>query len=217
MGLINPKKPQPVQVSDNYVKWMCSRSTEHSLWQNEMYRTPLLKYIARIYQQETYIDKYFTEFNDKFPQFDELDLLNELIMKMKERHGVYCQRKISGEILLIIYYLLDARISLDKWKDNSRIERRLKDIKYIFDYKYKYSCLNSIFIVKPDHIQEIIDRKMIKSYFDFGCGDGIITASIGKYLGLTKDKIFGGDVYEGQCHDITFVKLIENQSTITLR
>jgi hypothetical protein len=63
----------------------------------------------------------------------------------------------------------------------------------------------------------MIDRQRIRSYFDLGCGDGVITAGIGTYLGLTKENIFGGDVYEGQSKDITFVKVNENQSTIHLR
>ncbi|CAF4983438.1 unnamed protein product, partial [Rotaria sp. Silwood1] len=61
-----------------------------------------------------------------------------------------------------------------------------------------------------------IDRQKIKSYFDFKCGDGTITAGIGPYSGLIKEKIFGGDVYEVQNNAITFVKVNENQSTINL-
>jgi hypothetical protein len=33
---------------------------------------------------------------------------------------------------------------------------------------------------------------------------------------LSKENIFGGDVYEGQSKDITFIKVNENQSTIAL-
>lgn len=69
----------------------------------------------------------------------------------------------------------------------------------------------------PTGLQLMIDRQRIRSYFDLGCGDGVITAGIGTYLGLTKENIFGGDVYEGQSKDITFVKVNENQSTIHLR
>jgi hypothetical protein len=50
-----------------------------------------------------------------------------------------------------------------------------------------------------------------------GCGDGVITAGIGAYLGLTKENIFGGDIFEGQSKEITFIKVDENQSTIALR
>jgi len=71
--------------------------------------------------------------------------------------------------------------------------------------------------VTPTGLQLMIDRQRIRSYFDLGCGDGVITAGIGTYLGLTKENIFGGDVYEGQSKDITFVKVNENQSTIHLR
>jgi hypothetical protein len=58
---------------------------------------------------------------------------------------------------------------------------------------------------------------MIKAYFDLGCGDGLITAGIGAYLGLSKENILGGDVFEGQVKEITFVKVDEKQSNITLR
>ena len=108
-------------------------------------------------------------------------------------------------------------MSFDKWKDNSRIDRRVKDIKFIFQFNSNYTLSNHPFNVMPTGLQQIIDRQTIKSYFDVGCGDGIITAGIGDYLGLTKDNIFGGDVYEGQSKEITFIKLNENQTTIALR
>ncbi|CAF4478135.1 unnamed protein product, partial [Rotaria sp. Silwood2] len=109
-----------------------------------------------------------------------------------------------------------AQTSLDKWEDNSRINRRIKDLQVIFEFNSNYKSSNHPFHVTPTGLQQIIDRQKIKSYFDLGCGDGTITAGIGVYLGLTKENIFGGDVYEGQNNAITFVKVNENQSTIDL-
>jgi hypothetical protein len=108
-------------------------------------------------------------------------------------------------------------VSLDKWEDNSRINRRLKDLKLIFEFDGNYESSNHPFNVSPLGLRQIIDRQTIKSYFDLGCGDGIITAGIGAYLGLNKGNILGGDVYEGQSKEITFVKVNESQSTIDLR
>ncbi|CAF2071331.1 unnamed protein product [Rotaria magnacalcarata] len=80
----------------------------------------------------------------------------------------------------------DAKPSLNKWEDNSRINRHLQDLKVIFEFSS--NC----------------------------CDDGTITAGIGDYLGLSKENIFGGDVYEEQNEQITHVKINEKQSTIDL-
>ncbi len=110
--------------------------------------------------------------------------------------------------------MIAAQISFDKWKDNSRIDRRVKDIRFIFEFNSSSSSSNHPFIVAPAGLKEIIGQQTIKSYFDLGCGDGVITAGIGHYLGLTKESIFGGDVFDAQCKDITFVPINENQSSI---
>jgi hypothetical protein len=107
-------------------------------------------------------------------------------------------------------------MSFEKWKDDSRINRRLDDLKVIFEFDGNYTSSNHPFNITPTGLQEILDPQTIRSYFDLGCGDGTITAGIGAYLGLTKDNIFGGDVYEGQSKEITFIKLNENQSTIAI-
>ncbi|CAF1567507.1 unnamed protein product, partial [Rotaria sp. Silwood1] len=138
----------------------------------------------------------FAQLKDHINKLDELDLLNRLIKETKQRH--------------------DAQTSLDKWEDNSRINRRLKDLQAIFEFNGDNKSSNHPFRVTPTGLQQIIDRQKIKSYFDLGCGDGNITAGIGAYLGLTKEAIFGGDVYEVQNKAITFIKVNENQSTIDL-
>jgi hypothetical protein len=111
----------------------------------------------------------------------------------------------------------DAQKSLDKWEDRSRIDRRVKELQFIFEFDRNDRPWSSPFIVTPSGLEQLIDRQRIHSYFDFGCGDGTITASVGTYLGLNKETIFGGDVFGGQNAEITFVKLEEDQSTIRLR
>lgn len=113
-------------------------------------------------------------------------------------------------------FFLDAQMSLNKWEDDSRIDRCLKELKVIFEFNGNYKSSSHPFQITPNDLQQIIDRQTIKSYFNLGCGDGTITAALGAYLGLTKENIFGGDVYEGQCNNITFVKIHENQTTINL-
>ncbi|CAF3443228.1 unnamed protein product [Rotaria socialis] len=109
-----------------------------------------------------------------------------------------------------------AKASLNKWEDNSRINRRLQDLKVIFEFNSNCKSSNHPFHVTPSNLKQIVDRQKIKSYFDLGCGDGTITVGIGDYLGLFKENIFGGDVYEGQNEQITYVKINKSQSTIDL-
>ncbi|CAF3828903.1 unnamed protein product [Rotaria magnacalcarata] len=108
----------------------------------------------------------------------------------------------------------DAKPSLNKWEDNSRINRHLQDLKVIFEFSSNCKSSSHPFHVTPSNLQQIVDRQKIKSYFDLGCADGTITAGIGDYLGLSKENIFGGDVYEEQNEQITHVKINEKQSTI---
>ncbi|CAM4832564.1 unnamed protein product [Rotaria magnacalcarata] len=110
----------------------------------------------------------------------------------------------------------DAKPSLNKWEDNSRINRHLQDLKVIFEFSSNCKSSSHPFHVTPSNLQQIVDRQKIKSYFDLGCADGTITAGIGDYLGLSKENIFGGDVYEEQNEQITHVKINEKQSTIDL-
>ncbi|CAF3966455.1 unnamed protein product, partial [Adineta steineri] len=154
--VVHSISPVKNQKKDAFYDWLCSSSTEQSLWSNDIYRKALLQYI-------------------------------------------------------------DAQMSLNKWEDSSRIDRRLTDLKLIFEFNSK--CTSSSchpFIVSPPNLQHTINRDKIRSYFDLGCGDGSITAAIGAYLGLNKEYIFGSDIYEGQSKNITFIKVDESQSTINL-
>jgi hypothetical protein len=74
---------------DGFASWMCSWSIEQSLWSSDVYRNALLKYIGRIYKQETHMYRLFLQLKNEMQKLDELDLLNKLIEKTKERRGAY--------------------------------------------------------------------------------------------------------------------------------
>ena len=108
-------------------------------------------------------------------------------------------------------------MSIGKWEDNSRITRRIKDLKFIFEFNPKSSSQNRVFDVFPSNLTQIINPQKIQSYFDLGCGDGVITSAVGEYLHLNKENILGGDVFNGQMSNISFVQIDANQSKIDLR
>ncbi|CAF1574257.1 unnamed protein product [Adineta ricciae] len=194
---IRSQAPNSARRIDEFSEWMCSRCSEHSLWHNAQYRIALLKYLGRIYEQRHYVTELYNRLSKEMTKLDELDFLHELIEKTKERHA--------------------TSVSISKWEDKSRIHQRVDDLKCIFEFSSKPSWSNSKFIVEPSNINQIIDKKSIGSYFDFGCGDGSITAAVGRYLGLSNDSIFGADVYECDHSDIKFIKLNENQADIQLQ
>ncbi|CAF3458375.1 unnamed protein product [Rotaria socialis] len=190
------EKNSITKKKDDFADWMRSWLVEQSLWSSKDYQTALLTYISRIYGQRFHVNRIFTQLEKNVEKLDELDLLYELLRKTKQRH--------------------DAKASLNKWEDNSRINRRLQDLKVIFEFNSNCKSSNHPFHVTPSNLKQIVDRQKIKSYFDLGCGDGTITVGIGDYLGLFKENIFGGDVYEGQNEQITYVKINKSQSTIDL-
>ena len=82
------------------------------------------------------------------------------------------------------FIFLDAQLSFEKWKDDSRINRRLDDLKVIFEFNGNYKPSNHPFNITPSGLRKIIERQTIKSYFDLGCGDGTITAWNWSILGV---------------------------------
>ncbi|CAF1091544.1 unnamed protein product [Adineta ricciae] len=194
---VRSQAPNSARRIDRFSEWMCSRCPEHSLWHNVQYRIALLKYLGRIYEQRHYVTELYNRLSKEMTKLDELDFLHELIEKTKERHA--------------------TSVSISKWEDKSRIHQRVDDLKCIFEFSSKSLWSNSKFIVEPSNINQIIDKESIRSYFDFGCGDGSITAAVGRYLGLSNDSIFGADVYECDHSDIKFIKLNENQANIQLQ
>jgi hypothetical protein len=79
----------PHQKKDEFAHWMCSWSIEQSLWSSDIYKTALLKYIGRIYKQEAHMYRIFAQLKDDMQKLDELDLLNKLIEKTKQRQGAH--------------------------------------------------------------------------------------------------------------------------------
>lgn len=65
-------------------------------------------------------------------------------------------------------------------------------------------------------MEQFIDKESIKSYFDLGCGNGLITARIGNYFNLKCENIFGGDVFNCHNQQLTYVSIDPNQSLIDL-
>ncbi|UJR30040.1 hypothetical protein I4U23_017585 [Adineta vaga] len=151
---------------------------------------------SRIYEQRNYIYHVFDQINSNMEKLDDLDVLHELIERTQKNHP--------------------AQVSINKWEDNARIDRRLKDLKFIFEFNRNSAWSNNTFSVTPPGLHQIIERRSIQSYFDFGCGDGVITAAVGHCLNLSKENIFGADVYSNGSPEITFIKLNENQSGIKL-
>lgn len=177
---------------------MCSWSSQDSLWSNASFRDALLKYIGRIYGKRNNMYLYYTQIKKAFERDDELDLLKHILDKVKTKQPMNNQQTRS------------------QWENHSRIDRRVQEIKFIFEFNPHSAASNRQFTIEPHGLTKFIDQCSIRGYFDLGCGDGNITAAIGAYLGLNKKTIFGGDVFEGQNPNMTFVKVSENQSSINL-
>ncbi|CAF1048098.1 unnamed protein product [Adineta ricciae] len=196
LGRRNRRENKTTKKQDDFADWMCSLSSDESLWSNETYRKALLTYLGRIYDQGAHMYRVFTQVIQNVGEADDLDILYRLIEETKHKD--------------------EARMSIGKWEDKSRITRRINDLKVIFEFNPKSSSQNRIFDVFPLNLTEIINCEKIKSYFDLGCGDGMITSAIGEYLHLNKENILGGDVFKGQLDKISFVQIDANQSKIDL-
>jgi hypothetical protein len=206
---------QVSQKQDAFLQWMCSRSESDSLWLNEFYRASLLKYIGRIYLKCADMYQYSIQLKRDMNNLDELDSLKRLLDSIKQRHSIRSIREKSSSTHINTF--LDAANSLNRWENTSRIKRRLLEMKIIFEFNCNRISYKHAFKITPMDLQQIVDRKAIKSYFDLGCGDGVLTAEIGKYLDLRRENIFGSDVYQKGSNEITFIKSNENQSAIELR
>lgn len=107
---------------------------------------------------------------------------------------------------------IGAKNSLNKRQETSRIESRFNELKSIFEKTF-----HSRFRVSSNiPLEELIPSDSIRSYFDLGCGNGLITARIGHYFHLDKQSIFGGDVFNSNNDQITYVSIDQNQSIIQL-
>ncbi|CAF1671788.1 unnamed protein product, partial [Adineta ricciae] len=196
LGHRNRRQNKTTMKQDDFIDWMCSLSSDESLWSNETYRKALLTYLGRIYDQSAHMYRIFTQVMQNIDETDDLDILHRLIEETKHKD--------------------EAQMSIGKWEDHSRITRRINDLKFIFEFNPKSSLQNCIFDVFPSNLTQIINCEKIQSYFDLGCGDGMITSAIGEYLHLNKENILGGDVFKGQLNKISFVQIDANQSKIDL-
>ncbi|CAF0744140.1 unnamed protein product [Rotaria sp. Silwood1] len=192
----NHHEVTPTKIPHDYVftRWMGSWEHRLSLWSNRSYSDALLAYIGKIYGQQANIYHYFSRlWNESlYNTIDELDLLNILIERVS---------KIPG-----------AKTSLRKRQVTSRIDSRFNELKSIFDKNY-----NTRFKISTTfNPNELINKESINSYFDLGCGDGLITARIGNYFNINKEYIFGGDVFNSDNQHITYVSIDQNQSIINL-
>ena len=86
------------QEKDKFVKWMCSWLGNESLWSSDAHRNALLKYIGRVYKQIPHMYRVFGQLKHGTNELDELDLLNEIIMKTQQRHGMYMLEETNDTI-----------------------------------------------------------------------------------------------------------------------
>ena len=193
---IDHNESTPIKTPHDFVftRWMGSWENRLSLWSNRTYSDALLAYIGKIYGQQANIYHYFNKlWNDSlYNSNDELDLLNILIERLS---------KIPG-----------AKSSLLKRQETSRIDSRFNELKSIFDKSYQ----SRFKISSKLNLDELINKESVKNYFDLGCGNGLITACIGNYFNLNKENIFGGDVFNSNNQQITYVSIDQNQSIINL-
>jgi hypothetical protein len=194
-----------------FTRWMGTWERRLSLWSNQVYSDPLLAYIGKIYGQQANVYHYFNRlWSESLYNFnDELDLLNILIERLAKIPGKYIH--ILFLLIQIMIYSIGAKTSLLKRQETSRIESRFNELKCIFDKNF-----HSRFKISSRNFDEFIPKESINSYFDLGCGNGLITARIGAYFNLDKTNIFGGDVFNSQNEQITFVSIDQNQSIINL-
>lgn len=107
-------------------------------------------------------------------------------------------------------------MSSSQWEDETRIKRRLEEIKFICEFNGCDSPVRKLMIPFPSNTTRIFNREHVKTYFDFGCGDGDITVAIGRYLGLDRENTLGGDVIRNSNENMTFVQLIESDCKIAI-
>ncbi|CAF0926694.1 unnamed protein product, partial [Didymodactylos carnosus] len=160
-----------------------------SIWSNKYYKNALISYINNIYQRMySYesLEKIVNKYNN--PLFhDELDVLNMLLTEMKQTFS--------------------ASSSTIKKREQYRAIKRLEEFQCIYETKHKTK-----FTFDPPSNDQI--NFNINSYFDLGCGDAQITVLIGEYLKLSKENIYGGDIYNMTNNEITYVQLLKDRSLL---
>ena len=84
-----------------------------------------------------------------------------------------------------MFAFLGAKNSLREWQLQNRPDRRLYEVKTMFEFNSADpSTLGDLKITSPFDSEKIINRHSIKAYFDMICRDDLITAEIGEFLHL---------------------------------
>ena len=111
-----------------------------------------------------------------------------------------------------IFRSLGAKGSLAKRQGTSRVDGRFNELKSIVDQNVhgRFRITSSL-----AH-NDIIRKESINSYFDLGCGNGLITCRIGTHFDLSPENIFGGDVFNSKNPELTFVSIDSDQALIDL-
>ena len=115
-------------------------------------------------------------------------------------------------------YFLGAKRSLCDWEKDTRPDHRIKELSSIFEYSSGWPPSVDYLEISSSmsNGEEIINGESVKAYFDLLCRNGSVTPEIGKYFQLKKENIFGGNDYDPQNKEMTFVHVDPNHSTIDL-
>lgn len=115
-------------------------------------------------------------------------------------------------------YFPGAKRSLCNWEKDARPDHRIKELSSIVEYGSHWGSSIDYWEISSSisNGEEMINGDSVKTYFDLLCRNGSVTSEIGKYFQLQKENIFGGNDYDPQNEELTFVHVDLNQSAIDL-
>lgn len=196
-----------------FTRWMGSWERDFSIWSNPFYSEALLCYVGKIYQQQANVYHFFNQlWQESFrSSFDELDLLHFLIERLSRRPG--WKRKANRSFRREIFLRLSGiKTTIKNRQETSRIESRLNELKSIL-----MQDENSRFQIRWKSTKhQNIDLQSIETYLDFGCGNGLISSNLGKFLKLKREQIFVCDVFNSENDDVTFIPINKTTGKIDL-
>jgi hypothetical protein len=79
--------PMQVQGLDDFDAWMTSDAENDSLWRNRSWSQPIYNYLGRIYGHRAKVASLCSQVKAMGHELDELDVLYELIHKLKAVRG----------------------------------------------------------------------------------------------------------------------------------